>query len=138
MAGGSRWLTNEQTDERMQTLDPNGSCHDAIEFFYKKAWSDGMPVVPPTVELVDRMMGGTSHNGDEEIGQVPPNFEPLTVRRIAEHAVMAGALPIYMPVIIGAMRAILDEKLNMHGVQTTIHGAAPHDQSTGLMEKRSA
>ena len=38
---------------------------------------------------------------------------------------MAGARPDYVPVIIGGMRAILDEKLNMHGVQTTIHGVAP-------------
>lgn len=106
-------------------LDPNGSWHDAIEFFYQKAWSDGMPVLPPTAELVDRMLEGTSREADEELGLVPPNFEPLTVRRVAEHAVMAGALPAYMPVIIGAMRAILDEKLNMHGVQTTIHGVAP-------------
>ena len=109
----------------MASLDPKGSFYDAVEFFYKKAWSDGMPVVPPTLDRVKQMLSGTRHDADEEIGLVPPNFEPLTVRRIAEHAVMAGALPEYMPVLIGAMRAILDEQLNMHGVQTTIHGAAP-------------
>ena len=102
-----------------------GSVYDAIEYFYGKPWSDGLPIVPPTQELVAAMLKGTRHDADEELGLVPPNFEPLTVRRIAEHAVMAGARPDYMPVIIGAMRAILDEKLNMHGVQTTIHGVAP-------------
>lgn len=101
------------------------SFHDAIEFFYQKSWSDGMPVVPPTQALIDSMLKGTQRDPVEEIGLVPPNFEPLTVRRIAEHAVMAGAKPEYMPVIIGAMQAILDEQLNMNGVQTTIHGAAP-------------
>ena len=109
----------------MANEDPMSSLHDAIEFFYTKPWSDGMPIVPPTRQLVEEMLKGTRRDPNEELGLVPPNFEPLTVRRIAEHAVMAGALPEYMPVIIGGMRAILDEKLNMHGVQTTIHGVAP-------------
>ena len=101
------------------------SFHDAIEYFYDKPWSDGMPVIPPTEDKVTAMLKGTRHDASEVIGLVPPNFEQLTVRRIAEHAVMAGAKPEYMPVIVGAMRAVLEEKLNMHGVQTTIHGAAP-------------
>ena len=101
------------------------SYYDAIEFFYRKPWSDGYPVVPPTKELVATMLEGTHRDPDEEFGQVPPNFETLTVRMVAEHAVMAGALPEYMPVILGGMAAILDEKLNMNGVQTTIHGVSP-------------
>src|SRR5579862_3713631 len=112
-------------DGEMATLNPNGSFYDAVEFFFDKPWSDGMPVIPPTQDRVDQFLRGTPREASEEIGLVPPNFEPLTVRRIAEHAVMAGARPEYMPVLIGAMRAILDDKLNMHGVQTTIHGAAP-------------
>ncbi len=99
--------------------------YDAIEFFYRKPWSDGYPVVPPTKELIASMLTGTRRDPDEEIGLVPPNYKTLTVRMVAEHAAMAGALPEYMPVIIGGMQAILDEKLNMHGVQTTFHGASP-------------
>ncbi|MBI3044511.1 MAG: hypothetical protein HYY78_16955 [Betaproteobacteria bacterium] len=102
-----------------------GSVYDAIEYFYSKPWADGLPVVPPTAELVAAMLKGTRRDPNEELGLVPPNSEPLTVRRVAEHAVMAGARPEYMPVIIGGMQAILDEKLNMQGVQTTLHGVAP-------------
>lgn len=109
----------------MPKQESMSSFHDAIEFFYQKPWSDGMPVVPPTRELIAAMLKGARRDPAEEIGLVPPNFETLTVRRIAEHAVMAGAKPEYMPVIIGGMEAILDEQLNMHGVQTTIHGVAP-------------
>lgn len=101
------------------------SDSDAIEFFYRKPWSDGYPVVPPTKELIASMLKGTTRDPDEQIGLVPPNFDPLTVRMVAEHAAMAGALPEYMPVILGGMDAILDERLNMHGVQTTVHGVAP-------------
>ena len=38
------------------------SLHDAIEFFYTKPWSDGMPIVPPTRQLVERMLKGTRHD----------------------------------------------------------------------------
>ena len=109
----------------MSKASSMSSYYDAIEFFYRKSWSDGYPVVPPTNELVASMLRGTSRDADEEIGLVPPNFATLTVRIVAEHAVMAGALPEYMPVIVGGMTAILDEKLNMNGVQTTIHGVSP-------------
>ena len=109
----------------MADKDPMADVLSAVEFFYSKPWSDGMPVLPPDNDRVNAMLKGTRRAPDEQIGLVPPNFESLTVRRVAEHAVMAGALPEYMPVIIGAMQAILDENLNMHGVQTTIHGVAP-------------
>src|SRR3990172_6901614 len=109
----------------MVNEDQMSSFYDAIEFFYGKPWSDGMPVIPPNQRLIGRMLEGTRLDPNEGLGLVPPTFELLTVRRVAEHAVMAGALPEYMPVLIGAMRAMLDEKLNMHGVQTTIHGVAP-------------
>jgi hypothetical protein len=41
-----------------------GSVYDAIEFFYGKPWSDGLPVVPPTPELVAHMLTGTRHDAD--------------------------------------------------------------------------
>jgi hypothetical protein len=110
---------------KMAVDDSMSSFYDAVEFFYGKSWSDGMPIVPPTQERVAAMLEPIRRDADEELGLVPPNFEPLTIRRVAEHAVMAGAQPEYMPVIVGAMQAILEDKFNMHGVQTTIHGVAP-------------
>ena len=106
-------------------MDSTATYHDAVEFFFNKPWSDGYAVVPPTRELVALMLKGTRRDPDEEIGLVPPNCLPLTVRIVAEHAVMAGALPEYMPVIIGGMQAILDESFNMNGVQMTLGDVAP-------------
>src|SRR5262249_29158310 len=85
----------------------------------------GYPVVPPTRELVATMLKGTRKHPDDVLGQVPPNLGTLTVRMVAEHAVMAGALPEYMPVIIGGIQTILEPQINIQGVQTTIHGVSP-------------
>ena len=43
----------------MAQNDPLKSFYDAIEFFYSKPWSDGLPIVPPTQELVTAMLKGT-------------------------------------------------------------------------------
>ena len=98
---------------------------DEFEYFFEKPWSDGLPVIPPTEERLGLMLAGTSRNPDEVLGDVPPLLAQADVRIIAAHAVMAGCKPEYMPVLIGAVEAILEEKFNVGGVQATLSCAAP-------------
>jgi hypothetical protein len=98
---------------------------DEFEFFLTKEWSDGFPVVTPTEKRVARMLEGTREDPEEVIGHVPPAGEVATVRDVAIHAVMAGCLPEYLPVVLGGLRLILREEFNMGGVQCTMHGVAP-------------
>jgi hypothetical protein len=98
---------------------------DEFQFFLEKEWSDGFPVVTPTEERVQWMLAGTRCDPDEVIGNVPPAGEEMSVRDVTIHALMAGCRPEYLPVVIGGMRLILREELNMGGVQCTMHGVAP-------------
>jgi hypothetical protein len=98
---------------------------DEFEFFFEKAWSDGLPVVTPTEERIALMLRGTKRGPDELVGPVPPAMEPATVRAVAVHAVMAGCKPEYLPVVIGGLRIMLREEFNLNGVQGTMHGVAP-------------
>ncbi len=98
---------------------------DEFEFFLTKEWSDGLPVVTPTEERVAHMLSGTRRDADEVLGKVPPMLEPATVRTVAVHAVMAGCLPEYLPVVLGGLELMLIEEFNMNGVQGTMHGVAP-------------
>jgi len=98
---------------------------DEFEFFLEKDWSDGFPVVTPTGERLHRMLEATKRDPDEVIGPIPPVGEIATVRSVAVHAVMAGCKPEYLPVVLGGMKIILREELNMGGVQCTMHGVAP-------------
>jgi peroxiredoxin len=86
---------------------------------------DPLPVVPPTVERVERMLQSTTRAADEVIALVPPNYGAATVEKIAANAVMAGCEPSIMPVLISLVRASCDERFNLHGVQATTHFAAP-------------
>ena len=98
---------------------------DEFEFFLEKEWSDGLPVVTPTEERVQRMLEGTRRDPDELIGHIPPAMETATLRTVAIHALMAGCKPEYLPVVVGGITLILREELNMNGVQCTMHGVAP-------------
>jgi hypothetical protein len=75
------------------------------DVFLASHMGDGLPLVPPTKEAVDAMLKGTIRSRDEVIGKIPMKFGAATLEKIAINAVMAGARPEYLPVIITAMEA---------------------------------
>ncbi len=98
---------------------------DEFEFFFQKSWSDGLPIIPPTRERMTAMLSGTRLEASKVIGLVPPLMGEASVEAIAAHAVMAGCEPSYLPVVVAGLRALLAPKLNLNGVQGTMHSAAP-------------
>ncbi len=89
-----------------QTLD---ELTDVMELLFEAGWSDGLPVVPPTPRNVRRMLGHTSRPADELIGRIPPKGGRATVEKLAINAVLAGCKPEYLPVVIAAVEALLDD-----------------------------
>ena len=106
-------------------LSVPASLHGVQDHFHAQGWTDGLPVVPPTPELVEEMVRGSGLPPDMVLGRMPPSMNRATVERIAINAVMAGCLPVYMPVIVAAIRALLDPVFNLAGVQCTTHPVAP-------------
>ena len=68
-------------------------------------FGDGLPLVPPTPELVEEMLQGTTRDRNEVLGMIKMRGGIVTIEKIAINAVMAGAKPEYLPVIIAAMEA---------------------------------
>lgn len=101
------------------------ASEDPFEFFFDKPWSDGLPVVTPTEERIERMLAGTPRVPEEIVGAIPPALETATVRSVAVHAVMAGCRPEYLPVILTGLEAILENSFNINGIQATLHAVAP-------------
>ena len=95
----------------------------ATELMYETGWTDGLPVVPPTEERVKEFTDYSRRSPEELIAEVPPLGGQATVERIAVNSVMAGCLPEYMPVIVTALEAMMEERFNLRGVQcsTGIH-----------------
>ena len=72
--------------------------------FEEKHWTDFLPIYLPTEDRVQAMLKGTSHSADEVVGKLRPTgfreFWEFTVEKVAVNAVMAGAKPEYLPVIL--------------------------------------
>jgi hypothetical protein len=92
--------------EQLSRIVFKGSLKDVNRFFYKRGWTDGFPVIPPTEEEVAEMLKGTDLPPDHVVGKIIPRLGKATVEKIAINAVMAGALPTYMPVLITAVEIL--------------------------------
>jgi hypothetical protein len=82
-----------------------GTPAELQKLFLEKRYTDFMPIILPTEELVDQMLQATSHGPDEQLGKMNPGSEAgetwtYTVKVAAINAVMAGAKPEYFPVIL--------------------------------------
>lgn len=100
------------------------SSHDAIEAFFSKPWSDGLPTVPPTTALVENMIAAGGRNADDVVGSVPGRKLSMHVWQAATCAVMAGCRPEYFPVVLATWDALLAPRFNLHGVLSSTGGAS--------------
>jgi hypothetical protein len=82
----------------------NPDTEDNLQRLFKdKYWTDYNPIILPTEERVAAMLKGTSHKPDELVKKdsgVFGQIRPFTVEKVAIIAVMAGAKPEYLPVIL--------------------------------------
>ncbi len=85
-----------------------GNLEEVNRFFYRRGWGDGLPVIPPTEEAVAEMLTGTDLPADYEVAKIVPRLGKATVEAISINAVMAGALPIHLPLIIAGVQAIVE------------------------------
>ncbi len=102
----TRSLTAEEKNPRVEKKEKperiifKGSLEEVNLFFYRRGWTDGLPVIPPTEAAVKEMLTGTDLPPDRLLGKLQSRNGKATVEKIAINAVMAGCLPTYLPVII--------------------------------------
>ncbi|MFQ5898564.1 MAG: hypothetical protein ACE5JN_09990 [Candidatus Methylomirabilia bacterium] len=108
---------------------------DAIEELYSRGFTDGLPVVPPTLSRVERAIAAAGRAGGELIGLVAPRFGRATVEKIAVNAVMAGCRPEYLAVVIAGVQAICDDAFDLLGISGTTDAVAPFFLINGPVRK---
>ena len=84
---------------------------------YEKGYTDGLPIIPPNIERIKKMLEFTDKKSDATLGSVPPSENEVTVETAAVYAVMAGCKPEYFPVFIAALQAELDRPNIRESVQ---------------------
>ena len=102
-----------------------GDSEDEHEAMYARGWTDGLPVVAPTVERVARMLAGTTRAPDDVVAVIPPDLVETTVEKDAVNAVLAGCRPEYLPVVLAAVEAACTQEFNAHGLLATTWFSSP-------------
>ncbi len=101
-------------------------CFDAMNAqFIANGWSDGLPLVPPTRVKVDAMVAASGRAADEVIGVFAPGMGIGTVEKLAANAVMAGAPPNAMPVILAMAECVLDDTIGLRTFAMSTGPQAP-------------
>lgn len=95
------------------------------EFAVAEGWSDGLPVLPPTPERVERVLGRFASRRWEVVAPIAPRLGQATLEAIATSAALAGAGPSHLPVIVAALRALTRPQFNLEAIQTTTHPCGP-------------
>ena len=108
-----------------EELEVNDSAEAVNNLFLEKGWTDGLPIIPPTAEAVERMLAAVNREPDEVVASIPPSWGEATVEKIAINAVMAGCLPEYMSLVITAVAAMCEPQINLKSLQPTTHPVAP-------------
>jgi hypothetical protein len=123
----SATIAAEKENEMITVVGGNyGDAAESVnQLFLENRWADGLPIVPPTAELVKQMLGGTTRSPADVVGQVAPKNGIATIEKIAINAVMAGARPAYLPVIIAAMEGLTDKNYDLTHMQASTGSFAP-------------
>lgn len=108
-----------------ELVDIPDNAAEAFDLLSDLGWTDGLPVIPPTADLVDAAVRAAGRDPEEIIALIPPLKGAATVRSIAVNAVMAGCRPEYLPVVLAAVDAVSDEKYGLVHRQITTHAGAP-------------
>src|SRR5262245_17038958 len=100
------------------------SWTDAVETYFERGWTDGLPVIPATEDTVRRFLAETGLEPDDVALAEPVCRRTITVEKVAINAVLAGCRPEYMPVLLAVLDAMADPAFTLHGAITSTGGSA--------------
>lgn len=84
----------------------SGTLDDVNRLFTDNQWSDGLAIIPPTVERVEEFIKYTDISPHEEICILSPSYQRVTPWNIAVNSVMAGCRPEYMPLLVAMVKSL--------------------------------
>ncbi|ALE04246.1 hypothetical protein AL755_00565 (plasmid) [Arthrobacter sp. ERGS1:01] len=97
----------------------------AIEYCHEQGWTDGLPVIPPTQELVEEFLAAAGWQGADVLAYEPVRGRSITAEKVVANAIMAGCKPGYLPVVKAALASMSADQYVLHGTVTSTGGAAP-------------
>jgi hypothetical protein len=123
VAGLTHQLAEHSTytnEPRAQDIVASGTLDEINSLFVSRGWSDGNPIIPPTIERVESMIAEWGYDPWREIGTGRPSGRDMTIWSIAVNAVMAGCHPDYLPVLVAIAEVLANPEYGVeHSGNTT-------------------
>jgi hypothetical protein len=118
-------LAGEFPRQRVEVIRAADPTAEVNRLYRLRGWTDGLPIVPPTLGRLDEMINAGALDRHAVLGEMEPLGGVASIEKVAANAVMAGCQPEHFPVVLAAIQAILDPEFNLRGVQTTDESVAP-------------
>jgi hypothetical protein len=100
-----------------------GTVDGVNRFYTEQRWSDGLPIIPPTVERVEEFLKYTDQPWDQVVAVLPIAYRKTLVWHVAVNGVMSGCPPEFMPLLIAYTKALADG--NYRRTLASTHGWTP-------------
>jgi hypothetical protein len=96
-----------------------GTLDEVLEAFEERQWSDGLPVVPPTLAALRRWLRETRREPREVLGTPLPELREATVWNAAVNGLMAGCRPHDLPILLAIVEALCDPRYRIEDAGST-------------------
>ena len=108
---------------------------ELLRFVEAQGWGDGLPVLPPTEDAVQRMLDATDRSPTEVLAAVEPQRGEATVEKVAINAVLAGCTPETFPAVLATVEAVTQPEFNLYAINSTTCCATPAVMFNGPARK---
>jgi hypothetical protein len=110
---GTPEIALDTTSPQARDIVFTGTIDEVNDHFYDQLWTDGLPIMPPTVERIEQFLEHTDRDPSEVLGVLRPEGRAATVWNVAVNGVMAGCRPEYLPVLLAIVEAIADPEFRL-------------------------
>lgn len=111
------------------------SYEEGLEFFHRRGWTDGHPVVLPTEQTVTDWVEQLGVDPADVVGMSTQRNRTVTIEHVIINSVMAGCLPEYVPLVVACVRSVLAEEFQ-HNHLASLGGPWPFFLVTGPVVTR--
>lgn len=134
-AAGAHGAESKGRGSNQRDIVCAGTADEVNRFFASKEWTDGLPIIPPTIERIEKFLEFAARSPDEVIAVLPSANLCATPWNVAVNAVMAGCRPEHMPIILAAVEALGDERCCLGSLGST-SGIFPYVLINGPIVKQ--
>lgn len=111
-----------------------GTVDEINNYFAEMRWSDGLPIIPPTIERVEEFLKYTDLPWDQTVAILPIAYRETLVWHVAVNGVMAGCPPEFMPILIAYTKTLADP--NYRRTLSSTHAWTPYAWVNGPVARQ--